>query len=323
MTVPVASVEVFSFSVFYSHLRIRAFLHAAPRPEVSDRQQARTIGVRLLFKGRAVKHKTECEWQDGGWNLVLEALVERSSLFQDSWLVVTEAAGSWRIALSELSAGAARRGPPSLAGPFKQMVRDFVRTEPLIRPRMLDIGGRARSGIERRGDYPECDVTVLDIHPDPSVDIVGDAHELSLHFAPETFDFALCVSVFEHLLMPWKAVIEMNKVLKTGAWVLIHTHQTIGMHDLPWDFYRFSDTSWHGLFNGSTGFEVVQTAMSQFMHVVPQAWTPAYESAEQSGGFEGSSAIVRKTRPTYLDWDVRLLDVLNSAYPRHQDGSRK
>jgi len=31
------------------------------------------------------------------------------------------------------------------------------------------------------------------------------------------------------------------------------------MHETPWDFWRFSDTSWNSLFNCYTGFRVLDT----------------------------------------------------------------
>jgi SAM-dependent methyltransferase len=51
------------------------------------------------------------------------------------------------------------------------------------------------------------------------VDPVGDVHKLSQSFPLGHFDFVFSVSVFEHLLFPWKAVLEINKVLKTGGYI--------------------------------------------------------------------------------------------------------
>jgi SAM-dependent methyltransferase len=204
----------------------------------------------------------------------------------------------------------------SLFNPFKQHITDWVTAHGPARPKLLDIGGRARSGVQRAEHYPECDVTTFDIVPDAGVDVVGDAHELSRYFPPDSFDFAHSTSVFEHLVMPWKAALEINRVLKPGGMLLIFTHQTIGMHDIPWDFFRFSDASWSGLFNRYTGFEIDQTNMSGFMHVVPRAWHERYRGAENAGGFEASAVIVRKTGPTALLWEVRVPDIIATSYPR-------
>ena len=49
------------------------------------------------------------------------------------------------------------------------------------------------------------------------MDVVGDAHTLSRHYPDAAFDAVMAFSVLEHLLMPWKLVIELNRVLKPGG----------------------------------------------------------------------------------------------------------
>jgi len=98
----------------------------------------------------------------------------------------------------------------------------------------------------------------LDVVQGPNVDVVGDAHALSAHFEPESFDAMYSVSTFEHLAMPWKVALEAHKVLRPGGLAYFVTHQSLGMHELPWDFWRYSDTSWNSLFNSYTGFRVLQ-----------------------------------------------------------------
>ena len=100
--------------------------------------------------------------------------------------------------------------------------------------------------------------------------VVADAHQLSSVLPASYFDAVTSTAVFEHLVMPWKVAIEMNRVMKVGAWAFIYTHQTIGMHDLPWDYFRFSDNAWKGIFNRHTGFEIIGTELSrpQVHHIV-------------------------------------------------------
>lgn len=127
---------------------------------------------------------------------------------------------------------------PSLSNSFFGSLKpgDFV----------LDIGGRARSGkrtyIESCGyDLQGVNIVTLDIVPDDGVDIVGDAHELSNVVKGRQFDAILCVSVFEHLLMPWKVVLEMNKVLKLGGlhlFILINLSACMICHGIIGDFLR-------------------------------------------------------------------------------------
>ncbi len=182
-------------------------------------------------------------------------------------------------------------------------------------PKVLDIGGRNRSGVDRSLLFPNCDVVVLDILPGDNVDVVGDAHSMGDLFPPGYFDAVYSVSVFEHLLMPWKAVIEMNKVLKNGGVGIVFTHQSLGMHDLPWDFYRFSDTAWDGLFNEYTGFEIINRALDYTQYVIPFVLRPGKIDADKSAGFEGSTVFFRKTCECSLSWDVKTSAIVDTMYP--------
>lgn len=186
------------------------------------------------------------------------------------------------------------------------------------RPKLLDVGGRARSRKQYSEDFPDWDCVVLDIIDQAGVDVVCDAHLMSEKFAPESFDAVMSISVFEHILMPWKVCLEINKVLKPGGFVLIHTHQTIGMHDMPWDFWRFSDQSWNALFNRKAGFELIETRMNGFSRVIPAVFTDRHNYAEKSGGFEGSIALARKIGRTELSWNVAVNDALSTRYPEHE-----
>lgn len=183
--------------------------------------------------------------------------------------------------------------------------------------RILEIGSRARSGVTRRllfGDRPYVGVDVL---PGEGVTAVGDAHALSTIVEPESIDIIFSSSVFEHLVMPWKVALEMNKVLRTGGIALIVTHQTCGMHDRPWDFWRFSDTAWHGIFNRRMGFEIVHAHLGCPMYIVPFLRLAEFAGYEASAGFYQSAVLVRKIGSSDPDlrWDLGAQDVLNTVYP--------
>jgi SAM-dependent methyltransferase len=190
------------------------------------------------------------------------------------------------------------------------------------RPRVLDIGGRARSGLDRSKTFPGCDVTVIDILAGDNVDVVGDAHELSRHFPANYFDAVYSVSVFEHLLMPWKVVLEINKVLKNNGIGFIFTHQTIGMHDLPWDFFRFSDAAWDSLFNKSTGFKIIDRSLDYPTYVIPFILRQDKLTAEKSAGFEGSSVLFEKISDSSLSWNVGVNEIIATQYPEGVENSR-
>lgn len=92
-----------------------------------------------------------------------------------------------------------------------------------MRPgRFLEIGFRARSGIIRRQHIPETWHYIgADVLPGPNVDIVVDAHKLSSSIPRRSINGVMSLSVFEHLAMPWKAAIELNRVMVKGAIGLI------------------------------------------------------------------------------------------------------
>lgn len=214
---------------------------------------------------------------------------------------------------ASLAALVEERGDGAATGGMMQ--RFIAAVEAIPNARLLDIGGRARSGEDRRRLFGIADSVVLDILPGSNVDVVGDAHSLAGLFPAESFDAILSVSVFEHLLMPWTVVTQMNAVLKPGGIALVFTHQTLGLHDLPWDFWRFSDTAWDALFNLHTGFEIVERAMDRPQHIIPVMWTRHKEDAEKAAGFEGSAVLVRKISPCRLAWKLTPAEVTATTYP--------
>jgi hypothetical protein len=180
---------------------------------------------------------------------------------------------------------------------------------------LLEIGSRARSGFVRRELFPYMRYLGIDILAGENVDIVCDAHEMASHIPHGSIDAVFCTSTFEHILMPWKVAIEMNKIMRIGAAGYIRTHQSIGMHDLPWDYWRFSDTAWPAIFNRRTGFEIVRTYLGEPMFVVPFDMAPKWIGNEQSAGFAASAVTVRKIAETDLTWDVASGDLERTSYP--------
>jgi SAM-dependent methyltransferase len=182
--------------------------------------------------------------------------------------------------------------------------------------RILEIGSRARSGVIRRDQFPGKQYTGLDILDGPNVDIVGDAHTLSTHFAADSFDAVYSVSTFEHLAMPWKVALELNHVLRPGGIAYFVTHQALGMHDLPWDFWRFSDTAWDSLFNEFTGFRKEATFLGGPMTLVPTVYYDHWKGYEGAVGFSISAVLIEKTGPSNLKWDIDVMQAIRGIYPQ-------
>jgi len=201
---------------------------------------------------------------------------------------------------------------------FGESFRTRVNANPDAR--VLDIGGRDRSKFDVSSLFHVKEYVVLDILPGDNVDVVADAHEMSKVLAPESFDFVISASVFEHLLMPWKVALEINRVLKPGGLAWISTHQTVGMHDLPWDFWRFSDTSWDAIFNELTGFRIVDRVMDLPEFILPFVIREGRLDAENAAGFDFSAVLAEKTSRTTLEWPVPLSRIVSTAYPDTEGG---
>lgn len=184
---------------------------------------------------------------------------------------------------------------------------------------LLDVGGRARSGLDRSSHFQQARTTVFDINPGDNVDIVGDAHQLSQHLPATSYDFVQSISVFEHLARPWVVIAEINKVMKVGGLLFIASHQTVGMHDVPWDFWRFSDQAYRALLSEETGFKVLAAEMHEPAHIVPQLYVhDLHQGCEQAAGFMSSAVLAIKTRDSQHSFeaaDAAPPDVMNTPYP--------
>lgn len=180
---------------------------------------------------------------------------------------------------------------------------------------VLEIGSRARSGNSYRHFFPDdIEYVGLDVTSGPNVDIVGDAHEMST-VIKQQFDHIFSISVFEHLLMPWKVAIEMGKVLKLGGTAYIQSHSTFPLHDEPWDFWRYSRDAWKGIFNKHTGFEVVDAQYRYPANIVPMHINePDRADMGLYTNFLISACVVRKIGEPMVEWTGRAADIYDLQY---------
>ena len=180
---------------------------------------------------------------------------------------------------------------------------------------MIEIGSRARSGTVYKTRFPSLGrYAGVDIMEGPNVDIVADAHTLS-RSVTEQFDYGFSISVFEHLIMPWVAAFELNKVMKPGGVIYIQSHPTYPLHEEPWDFFRFSANAWKGLFNAFTGFEIIKTGYSLEASIVPMnAANGAMQGMDMSKTFLVSAVMARKVSEPSVDWAVDPSTVADIQY---------
>ena len=90
---------------------------------------------------------------------------------------------------------------------------------------------------------------------------------------------------------------EINKVLKTGGLVFIHSHQTFPLHDYPGDFLRFSEEGFKELFSENLGFEILTTDSQVPCRVVPSVEIPGWLNDHQATSILPS---VRGKSPTLI-----------------------
>jgi SAM-dependent methyltransferase len=203
--------------------------------------------------------------------------------------------------------------------PYHKIFRSFIEeTERQHAGRILEFGSRARSGNINKGLFRNYREYVgLDIIEGVNVDVVGDIHQLSRYFDEEKFDFVFSIATFEHLAMPWKAVLEINKVMATGGWLYIGTHPTWPPHERPWDFWRFSEEGFRVLLNSVTGFEIQACSAGLPCSIVPFGHEPAMAGLCEQPANLGISVIAKKIGPSdrRLAWDVDVSEILDTNYP--------
>jgi len=85
---------------------------------------------------------------------------------------------------------------------FEAMTQRFRDAVAGTKGQFLEIGSRARSGVNYKSWFPDdIDYVGIDIAAGPNVDVVGDAHHLS-RLLNGKFAFVFSIAVFEHILMP-------------------------------------------------------------------------------------------------------------------------
>lgn len=127
-----------------------------------------------------------------------------------------------------------------------------------VNGKLLDIGAADRwieqmlpKGIDYVAlDYPATGRGLYDGTPHVFAD---GAH---LPFADECFDGIACLEVLEHVLDPVAVMAEMERVLKPGGLAWISMPFLYPLHDLPFDFQRYTEYGLSRLAN-RCGLQVV------------------------------------------------------------------
>jgi SAM-dependent methyltransferase len=130
----------------------------------------------------------------------------------------------------------------------RERITDFLRPHSTTR-RVLDLGC---------GNSPYAHLfpnrMCLDIRRKPGAAVVADAH--ALPFADDCLDTILSTEMLEHTLEPQRIVDEIRRVLRPGGRVLLTTRFIFPLHDVPGDYYRFTNYALAHLFRGWSSVQV-------------------------------------------------------------------
>ena len=126
----------------------------------------------------------------------------------------------------------------------------------------LSAGGTPR----RRSHVIELEASIF-----RHTDVVADAHRLP--FADHTFEVVLALNCFEHFHSPVAAAAEIQRVLRPGGALLVHTAFMQPLHEEPIHFFN---TTSFGLRQWFGGFDVEQIAVTDnFNPMYSLSWTAA------------------------------------------------
>lgn len=119
---------------------------------------------------------------------------------------------------------------------------------------LLDVGG-GFTGVYKSLLSPLTNKYInLEIKRGSGVDIVGSVYKIPLK--NNSVDAETLFMVLEHLNEPKRALIECNRVLKKGGYLILTTVQYWHTHSYPSDYYRYTKYGLEYIFEES-GFNVV------------------------------------------------------------------
>ena len=205
--------------------------------------------------------------------------------------------------------------------PYYDVIDDFTgRVNELVAPRVVELGSRNVTGVRHRTRFEShVEIVGVDVHSGEDVDLQGDVHQLGDLLPGEAFDAAFGISVFEHLAMPWKVVLEINRVLKPGGLLLLATHPAWPPHELPWDFWRFSAAAFPVLLNEATGFELLRCEEGEPGRMLSLTTSLPARTLHRTNCSFAVAAMARKVgSPTdRIRWDVPLSEIVATSYRRN------
>ncbi len=124
-----------------------------------------------------------------------------------------------------------------------------------INGKCIDIGAGdmpLKSLIEKQANQYD----TLDVEKRaPNLTFLSDICNMNM-IKNETYDSAICLQVLEHVSDPFKAMREINRILKKGSILVCSVPHLSRLHEEPHDYYRYTKYGLEYLFKKS-GFSIV------------------------------------------------------------------
>ena len=145
---------------------------------------------------------------------------------------------------------------------YKFLFESLVEMKSIENLRVLNIGaGGPVQGIIESSLYNK--VTSIDVDPVRKPDIVMDV--TNLEFNDNSFDLVIMMEVLEHVKEPKKALSEIYRVLSHNGKLIMSTPFILGIHDEPYDYYRFTK---YGLEYLLSDFKIEIQETNDFAHTI-------------------------------------------------------
>ena len=180
----------------------------------------------------------------------------------------------------------------------------------------LDVGARGDTGRMLRNRIGgQWQYKSLDYTEGPNVDVVADAHTLSRLLPLKSIDVVHSYMVVEHLSVPWRFVLEANKILRIDGLFIAVAPWAIPLHGEPWDFFRPSIHAWSSLLNASTGFEIVELVEIEASAMILHAASPSGTNrAQYDPAPLGTMVVARKISDTNVEWTAYREEAVIGSY---------
>jgi hypothetical protein len=118
---------------------------------------------------------------------------------------------------------------------------------------LLDIAPQDHGGA--RPHFHQTKIDTLDIDPKSKATFIADICKTNRKLIKNgTYDFVVCTEVLEHTLQPFRAVKEIQRIMKNGGYLFMSVPFNLRIHGPLPDCWRFTE---HGLRELLKKFEII------------------------------------------------------------------